>query len=89
MNIQPVAPRNPLLQRYQAQRMPRPQNAAFPQMVQIASDNALAFWIGAVFTFLTFSHSIEFIDISGRDQRKKPQGRVEHRQMEPPGGFLR
>jgi O-antigen ligase len=66
MNIQPVAPRNPLLQRYQAQRMPRPQNAAFPQMVQIASDNALAFWIGAVFTFLTFSHSIEFIDTSGR-----------------------
>jgi O-Antigen ligase len=70
MNIQPGGPRKPVLQpNAPLKAAPRPARSFYaptPQMIQIAPENMIPFWIGAVFTFLTFSHSIEFIDTTGR-----------------------
>jgi O-antigen ligase len=67
MNMQPVGPRKAVLQPYQSPHaLPRQGFAPPPQPIQFLAENPAAFWIGAVFTFLTFSHSIEFIDTTGR-----------------------
>lgn len=67
MNIQPGGPRKAYVQRYGAAQTPsRPVFAQLPRQTFIEPNHAVAFWIGAVFTFLTFSHTIEFIDSSSR-----------------------